>query len=130
MKIKLDAWKIACRPTEPLAKATAYALNQWIALSRFVDSGVAPIDNNPAENALRTIAVGRKNWNFIGSPEGGASAAIAYTLIQTAKINGLNPATYLAEVVAALLLKCDPATLTPARIAAKAAEKAATEKAA
>ena len=65
--------------------------------------------------------MGRKNWLLLASPEGGASAAIAYTLIQTAKINGLNPATYLAEVVAALLLKCDPATLTPARIAAKVA---------
>ena len=115
---KLDAWKIACRPTEPLAKAVTYALNQWLALSRFVENGIAPIDNNPAENALRTIAVGRKNWIFVGSPEGGASAAIAYTLIQTAKINGLNPTTYLEEIVAALLLKSDPATLTPARIAA------------
>jgi len=121
LKIKLDAWKLACRPTEPLAKAVTYALNQWLALSRFVDSGIAPIDNNPAENALRTIAVGRKNWLFLGSPEGGASAAIAYTLIQTAKINRLNPSTYLAEVVAALLGRCDPATLTPARIAAKVA---------
>ena len=121
LKIKLDASKLACRPTEPLAKAVTYALNQWLALSRFVDSGIAPIDNNPAENALRTIAVGRKNWLFLGSPEGGASAAIAYTRIQTAKINRLNPATYLAEVVAALLRKCDPATLTPARIAAKVA---------
>ena len=131
LKTKLDAWELACRPSEPLAKAVTYALNQWLALSRFVDSGIAPIDNNPAENALRTIAVGRKNWNFIGSPEGGASAAIAYTLIQTAKINGLNPATYLAETVTALLLKCDPATLTPARIAAKiAAAKVAAENAA
>ena len=131
LKTKLDAWELACRPSEPLAKAVTYALNQWLALSRFLDSGIAPIDNNPAENALRTIAVGRKNWIFVGSPEGGASAAIAYTLIQTAKINGLNPATYLAQTVAALLLKCDPATLTPARIAAKiAAAKVAAENAA
>ena len=132
LKIKLDAWKLGCRPTEPLAKAVTYALNQWLAPSRFFESGIAPIDrqgdwplrdrrNNPAKNALRTIAVGRKNWLFLGSHEGGASAAIAYTLIQTAKINALSPATYLAEVVAALLLKCDPATLTPARIAAKVA---------
>ena len=114
----LDAWSITCRPTEPLAKAVTYALNQWTALSRFVDSGIAPIDNNPAENALRTIAVGRKNWLFTGSPDGGASAAIAYTLIQTAKINGLNPATYLADTVKAVLAKADPATLTPAQVLA------------
>lgn len=117
-KKSLDAWKLACRPTEPLAKAVTYALNQWLALNRFIDSGIAPIDNNPAENALRTIAVGRKNWLFVGSPDGGESAAIAYTLIQTAKINGLNPATYLADTVAALLRKTDPATLTPARVVA------------
>ena len=132
LKIKLDAWKLGCRPTEPLAKAVTYALNQWLAPCRFVESGIAPIDrqgdwplrdrrNNPAKNALRTIAVGRKNWLFLGSHEGGASAAIAYTLIQTAKINALSPATYFAEVVAALLRKGDPATLTPARIAAKVA---------
>lgn len=116
-KLLLDAWSRTCRPTEPLAKAVTYALNQWEALGRFVDTGIAPIDNNPAENALRTIAVGRKNWLFTGSADGGASAAIAYTLIQTAKINGLNPATYLADTVRGLLAKAAPATLTPACVA-------------
>lgn len=116
-KLLLDAWSRTCRPTEPLAKAVTYALNQWDALGRFVDTGIAPIDNNPAENALRTIAVGRKNWLFTGSADGGASAAIAYTLIQTAKINGLNPATYLADTVRGLLAKTAPATLTPACVA-------------
>ena len=118
-KALIDTWASTCRPTEPLAKAVTYALNQWAALSRFVDSGIAPIDNNPAENALRTIAVGRKNWLFTGSPEGGASAAIAYTLIQSATINGLNPATYLADTVKALLAKVEPKTLTPASIVAQ-----------
>ncbi len=117
-KILLDAWNSTCRPTEPLVKAVTYALNQWDALYRFVDSGIAPIDNNPAENALRTIAVGRKNWLFTGSADGGASAAIAYTLIQSARINGLNPATYLADTVKALLATVDPVSLTPARAAA------------
>ena len=119
IKALLDAWAVTCRPTEPLAKAVTYARNQWDALIRFVDSGIAPIDNNPAENALRPIAVGRKNWLFTGSPDGGASAAIAYTLIQSARINGLNPATYLADIVKALLAKTDPAMLTPARIQAQ-----------
>jgi len=123
-KLLLDAWSRTCRPTEPLAKAVTYALNQWEALCRFVDTGIAPIDNNPAENALRTIAVGRKNWLFTGSADGGASAAIAYTLIQTAKINGLNPATYLADTVRGILAKADAATLTPARVTAR---RAATE---
>jgi hypothetical protein len=74
---------------------------------------------NPAENALRPIAVGRKNWLFTGSPDGGAWAAIAYTLIQSARINGLNPATYLADTVKALLAKAEPAGLTPARVLAQ-----------
>jgi len=123
-KLLLDAWSRTCRPTEPLAKAVTYALNQWDALYRFVDTGIAPIDNNPAENALRTIAVGRKNWLFTGSADGGASAAVAYTLIQTAKINGLNPANYLADTVRSLLTKAAPATLTPAwAIARRAAHE-------
>jgi len=117
LKLLLDGWKLACRPTEPLAKAVTYALNQWDALCRFVEHGIAPIDNNPAENALRPIALGRKNWLFTGSLDGGTSAAIAYTLIQSAKIHDLNPATYLAETVKALLAGADPATLTPARLA-------------
>jgi hypothetical protein len=120
-KALIDAWARTCRSSEPLAKAVTYALNQWTALSRFVDSGIAPIDNNPAENALRPIAIGRKNWLFTGSADGGASAAIAYTLIHTAKLHGLNPATYLANTVAALLTKTDPVTLTPAQVQAKRA---------
>ena len=63
----------------------------------------------------------RKNWLFTGSPDGGASAAIAYTLIQTAKINGLNPATYLADTVRRLLGKAAPESLTPARVAPRPA---------
>jgi transposase len=118
-KALIDAWALTCRPTEPLAKAVTYAINQWTALSRFVDNGIAPIDNNPAENALRPIAIGRKNWLFTGSADGGASAAVAYTLIHTAKLHGLNPATYLADTVAALLTKADPATLTPAQVKAQ-----------
>lgn len=120
-KLLLDAWARTCRPSEPLAKAVTYALNQWDALGRFVDTGIAPIDNNPAENALRPIAVGRKNWLFTGSADGGASAAIAYTLIQTARINDLNPAVYLADTVRAMLAKAAPATLTPACAAARRA---------
>lgn len=115
-KLLLDGWKLSYRPTEPLAKAVTYALNQWEALCRFVDHGIAPIDNNPAENALRPIAIGRKNWLFTGSLEGGASAAIAYTLIQSAKIHNLNPATYLADTVKGLLAGADPTSLTPARM--------------
>jgi transposase len=83
-------------------KALAYALERWDALSRYATDGRLAIDNNPAERALRTIAVSRKNFLFFGSDEGGRRAAIIYTLAQSAKLNGLNPHAYLAGILDAL----------------------------
>jgi hypothetical protein len=83
-------------------KALAYALQRWDALSRYATDGRLAIDNNPAERALRTIAVSRKNFLFLGSDEGGRRAAIIYTLAQSAKLNGLNPHAYLAGILDAL----------------------------
>jgi transposase len=84
------------------AKALYYALERWDALARYASDGRLAIDNNPAERALRTIAVSRKNFLFLGSDEGGRRAAIIYTLAQSAKLNGLNPHAYLAGVLGAL----------------------------
>ena len=84
------------------AKALGYALGRWDALSRYASDGRLAIDNNPAERALRTIAVSRKNFLFLGSDEGGRRAAIIYTLAQSAKLNGLNPHAYLAGILDAL----------------------------
>ena len=84
------------------AKALGYALDRWDALSRYASDGRLSIDNNPAERALRTIAISRKNFLFLGSDEGGRRAAIIYTLAQSAKLNGLNPHAYLAGVLDAL----------------------------
>ena len=81
------------------AKAIAYALNNEEALKRFLDDGKIAIDNNPAERALRPIAIGRKNWLFAGSDSGGRTAANLYSLIETAKANGLNPWKYLHYVL-------------------------------
>ena len=80
------------------AKAIKYALNNERALRRFLDDGNIEIDNNAAERALRAVAVGRKNWLFAGSDKGGDTAAIFYTLIETVKLNNLNPVKYLHKV--------------------------------
>ena len=74
-------------------------MNNEIALKRFLDDGRVEIDNNAAERALRAIAIGRKNWLFAGSDNGGEAAANIYTVIETAKINGLNPEVYLKKIL-------------------------------
>ena len=80
------------------AQAIRYALNQWTALTRFLDDGRIEADNNAAERALRTIALGRKNYLFLGSDSGGERAATLYSLLGTAKLNGVNPEKYLTHV--------------------------------
>ena len=81
------------------AKAIAYALNNEEALKRFLENGRIEIDNNAAERAMRVIALGRKNYLFAGSDAGGERAAAIYSLIETAKLNGINPWLYLREVL-------------------------------
>jgi transposase len=81
------------------AKAIQYTFNNEKALMRFLNNGKIEIDNNAAERALRSVAVGRKNWTFAGSDKGGDSAAIIYTIIETAKLNKVNPWKYLAKVL-------------------------------
>ena len=83
-----------------LAKAMRYALNRWDAFTLFLDDGRVAIDNNPAERAIRPVAIGRKNWLFAGADAGGETLADAMTLIETAKLAGLNPEAYLADVLA------------------------------
>jgi transposase len=82
------------------AAAIRYALSHWRALTRYVDDGLLEIDNNAAERALRAIALGRKNYLFMGSDSGGQRAASLYSLIGSAKLNGLDPAFYLRTVLA------------------------------
>jgi hypothetical protein len=85
-----------------LAEAIRYALKRWDALCAYAHDGRAEIDNNAAERALRTIAIaiGRKNYLFAGSDSGGVSAAAFYSLIGTAKLNGIDPQAYLHYVLA------------------------------
>ena len=74
-------------PKSAMAKALAYGRKRWIALTRFIDDGLAEIDKNIAERAMRTVAIGRKNWLFAGSQAGGERAAVIYSVIETAKLN-------------------------------------------
>ena len=82
-----------------LAVAIRYARTRWVALTRYLDDGRLEISNNAAENQIRPLAVGRKNWLFAGSDAGGERAAIFYTLIRTARMNGLEPEAYLRDVL-------------------------------
>lgn len=82
-----------------LAEAFRYTIKRRVALSRFLTDGRLEVDNNTAENAMRGIAIGRKNYLFCGSDAGGERAAAIYTLVQTARLNKLNPETYLRDIL-------------------------------
>jgi transposase len=85
-----------------IGKAVDYSLKRWTAFTRFLDDGRLCMSNNAAEREIRPVAVGRKNWTFAGSDEGGRRAAAIYTLIQTAKLNDVDPQAWLADVLARL----------------------------
>ena len=89
-------------PKSALGKALHYLDNQWPRLTRFLDDGLIPLDNNPAENAIRPFVIGRKNWLFSHTPSGAHASAAIYSLIETAKANGLSPYDYLQYVFATL----------------------------
>lgn len=103
----VDAFRLWCEgqlarvPAKgDLAKAMRYALKRWDAFTLFLEDGRIAIDNNPAERAIRPVAIGRKNWLFAGSDAGGETLADAMTIIETAKLSGLNPEAYLTDVLA------------------------------
>ncbi len=87
-------------PKSPLGKATYYAHHQWAALQVYTTDGRLRIDNNPAENALRPVALGRKNWLFFGSQEGGRTAAILTSFMITCRNLKIEPWAYLSDVLA------------------------------
>ena len=91
----LDGRAVNTPPKSLLGKAIAYARNQWSRLIVYLEDGRLRIDNNLVENAIRPFAVGRKNWLFSGSPRGAKASAAFYSLIETAKANGLEPYAYL-----------------------------------
>jgi hypothetical protein len=89
-------------PKDPVAGAIGYTLNQWKALRRYTEAGFLAIDNNVAEREMRPVALGRKNWLFAGSDEGGRTAATIYSLIRSALRQGLNVEYYLRSIFAHL----------------------------
>jgi transposase len=100
---ELHAWLIATRAQLPkkseLSSAIHYALSRWRALTRYCEDGRVEIDNNAAERSLRVVALGRKNYLFAGSDAGGERAAAIYSLLGSAKLNGLDPEAYLRHVL-------------------------------
>lgn len=102
----LHDWLTAQLPTLSRKSVTAdairYALNQWQALTRYLDDGEVEIDNSAAERSLRGVALGRKNYLFLGSERGGERAATMYSLMETAKLNGINPEAYLRHVLSVI----------------------------
>lgn len=99
---KLRTWcddaLIKVPPKTLMGKALQYLDNQWPRLITYLEDGVYPIDNNPVENAIRPFAIGRKNWLFSASVDGAKASANLYSLIETAKANGLEPYAYLKHV--------------------------------
>jgi transposase len=99
----LHAWLKATRVTVAngggTAKAIDYSLKRWPALCRYATNGALPIDNNPVENAIRPVCVGKKNWLFVGSERAGKRAAAIQSLLATAAMNGLDPAAWLRETL-------------------------------
>ena len=98
-KCWLDQQKEIHPPKSPMAVAIRYTLNNWEALGRFVDDVRLPLDNNESESALRRIALGRKNFLFVGNNEAGRNIAGLYSLVATCEANGVNPFAYLRDVL-------------------------------
>jgi transposase len=114
---ELRAWFAATRPTVldkgAMGQAIDYALSNWDALGRYTEDGRLPIDNNAAERALRGVAVGRKNWMFVGNEAGGNTAAAMYSLVETCKAAGVNPREYFQDVLLRIAKCSDVTKLTP-----------------
>ncbi len=89
-------------PKSPIGQAIAYALNHWRALNNYCRDGGLNIDNNTAERAIKPVVLGRKNYLFAGSHDGAKNAAILYSIIETCKLNGVNPFVYLKDVLTRL----------------------------
>lgn len=99
----LHEWLVATHaraaPRSALAKAMQYTLNRWKALTRYVDDGRLPLDTNAIENAIRPIALSRRNWLFAGSEAGGVRAAQIYSLLGSARLAGVPPLAYFADIL-------------------------------
>jgi len=117
----LEIWKRSRRflPKSAAGEALNYTLNLWTELEYYLCDGRIEIDNNHVENAIRPTAIGKKNWLFVGADGAGQSSAILYTIIQECRRLGLNPQTYLTEVLKRLPTATNRTvhTLTPDALA-------------
>ena len=128
----LTTQRQALAKADATAKAIDYSLSNWRALTRYLNDGNVPIDNNAAENAVRPLCIGRKNWLFVGSQQAGERAAVVMSLIESAKLNGHDPWAYLKDVFDRLptlkqrdLAQLLPHNWRPANAAAAAAPNTA-----
>lgn len=117
LKEWLDELQLKVMGNSGTARALAYTLRRWDALARHAEDGRYPIDNNTIENAIRPIALGRKNWLFAGSEQAGRRAAAIMSLLATAKTNGLDPHAWLTDTLTRLptTLNRDIDSLLPLR---------------
>lgn len=99
IKTALETAQDQVLPKSPTAKAIAYTLSNWQALTRYIDDGRLHIDNNGAERAIKPVVIGRKNWLFCGSESAAHRAAILLSLVQSSKHHGVDPFTYLRDVI-------------------------------
>jgi transposase len=100
IKTVLEEYKNQVLPKSPIGKAIAYSLNQWDALTRYIDDPILDIDNNISERTLRMVVIGLKNYMFAGSEAGAWRAAIIYSLVASCKLNGIDPFRYFRDVLA------------------------------
>jgi transposase len=98
----LEVQRAEVLPKSPLGEAIRYALHNWTALIRYTEAGFLTIDNNMAEREMKRIAIGRKNWLFVGSPQGGQTAAVLLSFTSTCQRLGVEPWTYLHDVLTRL----------------------------
>lgn len=101
LKVRLDELESDRRvlPKSPVGQAVAYARNHWQALTRYVGNGAVEIDNNASERMLRPVAVGRKNWTFLGSDDGGQTAAILFSVLASARLHEIEPWAYMRDAL-------------------------------
>jgi len=99
IRASLNSMEAEVLPKSPIGNAVGYADNHWAALIRFASDGAVPIDTNAIEREMRVVAVGRKNWTFCGSEAGGEWAARLYGLLGTCRLQGVNPFTWLQDVL-------------------------------
>ena len=102
LRLWLDKTLRTVLPSGKLGEALQYLHRYWPKLIRYIERGDLPIDNNRAENAIRPFVIGRKNWLFSDTPQGAHASAMIYSVIETAKANGLEPYAYLRRVFSAL----------------------------